>query len=317
MTRRFRILALALMVLAVLAACGLAQNRAALPAVTASDVKYGLYPANVLDFWQAKSEKPAPLFIFIHPGGFTMGKRWNLQAAALKRALDAGASVASIEYRFIKDAPIQDILRDCARSVQFMRHNAVKYHLDPKRIACFGGSAGAGASLWIAVHPDLADPKSTDPVLRESSRIAAAACINGQATYNLTEWDTLIYPAKPEWKRPEAELLQWYHFKSAADLTSEAGRKILADCSMYDLLTKDDPPIWMYCALPEGKPTNENHLIHHPKHCQVIKQRGDAVGAKVEIHLHNEGKENAQVMAVEFLLKQVGLAAGETTRAAP
>ena len=307
MTGRLRILAWAFIILAVLAACSFAQNRAALPEATAKDVKYGPYPANVLDFWQAKSDQPTPLLIFIHPGGFRAGKRWNLQAAALKRALDAGASVASIEYRFIKDASIQDILRDCARSVQFMRLKATKYNIDPRRIACLGGSAGAGASLWIAVHDDLADPRATDPVLRQSSRISAAACINGQATYNLLEWDKLIYPPKPEWKRPEAELLEWYHFKSAADLTSEAGRKILADCSMYDQLTKNDPPIWMYCALPEGEPTNENHLIHHPKHCTVIKQRGDAVGAKVEIHLKDEGKQNAQVRAVEFLLKRLRL----------
>src|SRR3954466_7126937 len=38
---------------------------------TFADVPYGPFERNKLDFWKAKSDKPAPVIVFIHGGGFT------------------------------------------------------------------------------------------------------------------------------------------------------------------------------------------------------------------------------------------------------
>lgn len=275
-----------------------------LPKPAEANVKYGAYERNVFDFWKAQSEKPVPLIVFIHGGGFRVGDKSQVSAAVVKKALASGVSVMAINYRFLPQTPVQDILRDCARAVQYVRANAAKFNIDPARIGCFGGSAGAGTSLWLATHDDLADPKSDDPVLRESSRISAAACVNGQATYDLVEWEKIIYPFKPEWRAHENEAAEFYGLKDEQELMSERGRRVAADCSMYSLLSKDDAPIWMSCSLPGGEPTDRNHLLHHPKHCEVIKKRGDEVGAKVEIHL----RENNQpwLAAVEFLIRELG-----------
>ncbi|MGQ9580623.1 MAG: alpha/beta hydrolase, partial [Armatimonadota bacterium] len=168
---------------------------------------------------------------------------------------------------FLKDAPIQDILRDAARAIQFVRANATKFNIDPKRIACFGSSAGAGTSLWLAAHPDMADPKSDDPVLRESSRISACACLNGQATYDLIEWQNVIYPFKPEWMHSPTEDLSFYHFKSRADYDTEQGRKILDECSMLRLLSPDDPPIIYVVQSVRRGTKGSKSLITSPKAC--------------------------------------------------
>ena len=42
---------------------------------TFADVPYGPHARNVLDFWQAKSERPTPVVVFIHGGGFTSGDK--------------------------------------------------------------------------------------------------------------------------------------------------------------------------------------------------------------------------------------------------
>lgn len=281
-----------------------------LPTPTHADVKYGPHERNVLDLWFAKSDKPTPLVVFIHGGGFVRGGKSGASPDALKRCLDAGVSFMAINYRFRQHAPIQDILRDTARSIQFVRLNAVKYNIDPKRIAAFGGSAGAGSSLWLAVHDDLADPKSDDPVLRQSSRIAAAGCMNGQATYDMTEWEKLIGQFKPEWVRGEDEDVKFYHFKSRDDFKTPEGRKILADCSMISQITKDDPPIIMTCSMPDGEPQDRGQLIHHPRHAKVVKKRCDEVGVKCEIHLGEsggQGRASANADVVGFLLKQMGV----------
>jgi acetyl esterase len=164
----------------------------ALPTPTYGNLSYGPHERNVLDLWLAKSDKPTPLVVFIHGGGFVGGDKSKASPEAIRRCLDAGVSFMSINYRFRKHAPIQDILRDAARAIQFVRFNAAKYNLDPKRVASCGGPAGAGTSLWLAVHDDLADPQNEDPVLRQSSRITAAGCMNGQATYDLVEWQQVI-----------------------------------------------------------------------------------------------------------------------------
>lgn len=179
----------------------------ALPAADLRDVKYGSHERNVLDFWFAKNTNAAaPLIVFIHGGGFVGGdKSKKLSPAALREALNGGAAFMSINYRFREHAPVQDILRDAARAIQFVRAKAGRFHIDPKRIASFGSSAGAGTSLWLAAHDDLADPKAADPVLRQSSRISAVGSLNGQATYDLREWDGVIFPFKPEWLKGEAE----------------------------------------------------------------------------------------------------------------
>ncbi|BCW99821.1 MAG: hypothetical protein KatS3mg024_2648 [Armatimonadota bacterium] len=225
-----------------------------LPTPDFSNVRYNTHERNVLDLWKAPVHRPAPLLVFIHGGGFVGGDKSRLNAAALKKAIAGGAHVMSINYRYLRHAPIQDILRDCARAIQFIRLHAKEYGVDPDRIACFGSSAGAGASLWLATHDDLADPSSPDPVLRQSSRIRAAACLNGQATYDLTRWEPMFGAIRADWKRSESEPRDFYHFASDADFDTEAGRKILKDCDMLGLLSKDDPPIWMFCSYPPGIP---------------------------------------------------------------
>lgn len=281
----------------------------ALPAPDLTDVKYGPHERNVFDFWFAKDTNvAAPLIIYIHGGGFVGGdKSKKLSPDAIREARDGGAAFMSINYRFREHAPIQDILRDAARAIQFVRANAARFKIDPKRIASYGSSAGAGTSLWLATHDDLADPKSSDPVLRQSSRTSAAGILNGQATYDLREWDRLIFPFKPEWRTGEDDGPEFYHFKSEADYDTEQGKKIRADCHMLGLLSADDPPIYLSCSLPDGEPTTRGHLYHHPRHTQLIERRCKELGIPV-VAVYTE-KMNKHDRAVEFLLRHLALPA--------
>ena len=82
-------------------------------------------------------------------------------------------------------------MHDAARALQTIRSKAKEWNLDPKRVGATGGSAGACTSLWLALHDDLADPKSSDPVARESSRLTCAAVSGAQTSLDpkeLREW---------------------------------------------------------------------------------------------------------------------------------
>ncbi|MCX7014512.1 MAG: alpha/beta hydrolase [Candidatus Sumerlaeota bacterium] len=292
-----------------------AGSQPAKPKPNWENVQYGLYPQDVLDLWQAPSTAPTPLVIFIHGGGFTAGDKSVAKASALARCLEAGASFASINYRFRQDAAIQDILRDAGRAIQFLRFHAKDYNIDPKRIACYGGSAGAGMSLWLAAHDDLADPKSDDPVARESSRISAAGCLNVQASYDLRKWgDIMTGTEVRQFERSSSEAFQFYHFKDEAEMDTPEGRKIMDDCDMLGLITKDDPPIFVCTSLPEGEPQSRGEMVHSPRHAQAVKAKCDEVGVECQLVLPasdpNAPKDSA-VAAMDFLLKHLGAAAGE------
>ena len=64
----------------------------------------------------------------------------------------------------------------------------------------------AMTTLWLAYHDDLANPKSDDPVLRESSRLCAGVGVSGQTSIDpesstvviaLLPMAPLIAPSKP------------------------------------------------------------------------------------------------------------------------
>ncbi|MGC4004252.1 MAG: alpha/beta hydrolase [Pirellulales bacterium] len=139
---------------------------------TVANFKYGNESERqVFDFFQAKSDKPTPVMVFIHGGGWVNGDKNGYGTTAIKPYLDAGISVASVNYRFINQAmeqkvepPVKACLYDAARAIQTIRSKAKEWNIDPTRIACSGGSAGACTSLWLAMHDDLADPKSSDPI---------------------------------------------------------------------------------------------------------------------------------------------------------
>src|SRR6478609_1054167 len=77
-----------------------------LPAATHANVSYGPHARNVLDVWLAKSDKPTPVYVFIHGGGWINGDKSTLAAATLKFMLDHGVSVAAVNYRYSTIAPL-------------------------------------------------------------------------------------------------------------------------------------------------------------------------------------------------------------------
>ncbi len=168
------------------------------PPKTFADVPYGPDPKQVLDFWKAESVDPAPLVVFIHGGGWTNGTKDRVAMIDVKKLLSSGISVASVEYRFVPQAdeagikpPVKWPLEDAARAIQFLKSKASEWNIDPAKVAACGGSAGACSSLWLAFHDDMAQPESTDPVARQSTRLACAAVLGAQTgldPHQTREW---------------------------------------------------------------------------------------------------------------------------------
>ena len=123
-------------------------------------------------------------------------------------------------------APAQFL--DSARAIQFIRSKAKEWNLDPTRIAATGGSAGAGISLWLGFHDDLADPKSEDPVLRQSTRLTCMAVYNGQTSYD-PRFIRELFPGTDTYKHPALAQLFDVDLDKLDDLPKEK-YKLFEEC---------------------------------------------------------------------------------------
>jgi acetyl esterase/lipase len=272
-----------------------------------TNLSYGPHRNNVLDLWLAKSATPTPLVVFIHGGGFVGGDKGSANPAFVRRTLASGVSYAAINYRFRGDAPIQDVLRDCTRAIQYLRYRAREFNIDKSRVAAMGGSAGAGTSLWLAFHDDLADPANPDPVLRESSRISAATATATQATYDILRWKEFLGDAAAQ-AGGSVDGAAFYGLKTMEELTSDEGRRIRADVDMLGLVTKDDPPVLLISSSQHDALQTKGAVVHSARHAAAVKKRCDEVGVSATVKIV-AGLNDAQsgVNPLEFLLQRLGV----------
>jgi acetyl esterase len=243
--------------------------------------------------------------VFIHGGGFVGGDKSSASSTAIKQCLDAGVSFASINYRFRTEASINTVLRDSARAIQFLRNKADEFHLDKIRVAAFGGSAGAGTSLWLAFHDDLADAKAQDPVLRESTRLVAAASSAGQATYDILRWRDVLGSDEAMRFYPQATWPAFYGLTTLEEVQGPRGKELRADVDMLGLITADDPPVWLGASDRHDALENKGDTNHSPKHSEAVKARCDEVGVACVLKIGNAAGTEGQQSPVEFLLKHV------------
>lgn len=268
-----------------------------------ADVAYGTHERDRIDVYLAKSETTTPVVFMIHGGGFRNGDKTSYASnKQTKQLLDQGVSCVAVNYPFLDSMPIQDILRHCARAVQFVRSKSEEWKLDKTRFASMGGSAGAGTSLWLATHDDMADPKSEDPVLRESTRLSCAVCNGTQATYDLTRWESFLGPMKPEFNTSEVEGAMFYHLSSRADLETDKGRGILKECDMLGWITKDDPPLFLSNPQVVEAPTNRGEWLHCIHHAREIRKTCSAAGVPCILV---QDQPDPKTDAIQFLLKQL------------
>jgi acetyl esterase/lipase len=244
------------------------------PKPTVSEIVYGTHERNVLDFWKAKSDEPTPVAFVIHGGGWKGGSKERLDRFADPNALlKAGISVVAINYRYVTSSekpPVKAPLHDAAHALQFVRSKAKAWNLDKKRIGAAGGSAGACSSLWLAFHDDLADPKSKDPVARESSRLSCAAVTGAQTTLDPKQM--------VEWTPNSRYGGHAFGLRSFADFLKQREKILpwIAEYSPYALVSKDDPPVYLIYRAPPaiGKaqkdPTHTSNFgVKLQEHCKT------------------------------------------------
>lgn len=258
-----------------------ARSIAAKPTPTFKDITYGPHARQRLDFWQAASTTPTPLVIFIHGGGFRGGSKENVNAHTLRQLLDAGISVAAINYRLIAHAPLPAAHHDGRRALQFLRSTATAWNLDKTRIGAGGISAGAQICMWLALHDDMADLDSPDPIARESTRLACVAANGGQTTMDVDWWKQWI----PGYNTPHRDFYEIFGVQRP-----EEYRRKVAEVCVLSLVSKGAPPLLMYYSMAPDDPIPSDPQkaqvwwVHHVIFGVKLKEKLDTFGIEAQLN---------------------------------
>jgi acetyl esterase/lipase len=142
------------------------------------NVVYGVFSGTALLMDVHHPARPNG-FGIVHIAGSGWYTSIAYSAPALKDRLEvfapalvaAGYTVFTISHRasprFSYPAPVED----AQRAVRFVRHNAAKYGIDPRRMGGAGGSSGAHLVSLLGTMEGAGDPNDPDPVNRESAKL--------------------------------------------------------------------------------------------------------------------------------------------------
>lgn len=148
------------------------------PASAAEEIAYGAGPLQRLDFYPPlNASEPVPLIVFVHGGGWSRGDKARTTGhTKINHFLRRGFAVASINYRLVPQARVEDQAHDVAAAVALLLRESPARGVDPRRIVLMGHSAGAHLAALVATDPSFARVAGFDP-----RRLAGIALLDGAA----------------------------------------------------------------------------------------------------------------------------------------
>lgn len=205
--------------------------RPALPPGTkrVSNLEYTRTPAGLLalDLYlpEQTPATPLPVIVWVHGGGWKSGDKLNCPLIWLAAE---GFAVASLDVRLLHAAQWPAQLDDPRAAIRWLRENASRYGLDPRRIAIAGGSSGGHVAALVGTTSAPANESV-------SSRVQAVIDFYGPS-------DLLMMP--PNVPGPG---------KTDTDLAKANGARLLGgivrdrperarEASALHQVSKDDPP---------------------------------------------------------------------------
>jgi len=193
-------------------------------------------------------------------------------------------AIIGVETRGMQDAtkdkidpPISAVLLDARRAVQFVRMHAAEWNLDPQKIAVAGGSQGTLPALYVACSGEKADPSSTDPIVRISTKVTCVGAWRSQPSIDpkvMQEWVPGVEWGAPALGCSFAESLQ----------KRDQLLPVISRWSPDALVNKDTSPIFFQNEWGLTKPADvqeANYRVHSPRWGLGFQKVAESRGATV------------------------------------
>ena len=129
------------------------------------------------------SEKPRPVIVFIHGGGWRGGDKSQGVAGVARFAASGQYVGVSVGYRLSKEAIWPAPIHDCKAAIRFLKANAKKYNLDPERIGVWGISAGGHLVSLLGTSGGVKELEGDCGSPEQSSRVACVVDFCGPSDF--------------------------------------------------------------------------------------------------------------------------------------
>lgn len=104
---------------------------------------YGPDRLQTVDVWPTAAVEPT-LMVFVHGGGWSRGDKAMMGGSAKLEHWQAEAdAVASVDYRLVPEATVEQQAADIASALALLKKRAKSLNFDPRKIVLVGHSAGA------------------------------------------------------------------------------------------------------------------------------------------------------------------------------
>lgn len=203
-----------------------------------------------LDAHIPEGKGPFPAAILVHGGGWVAGDKQQYITYIFQPLSDAGFAWFSINYRLAPQHRFPADAEDVEEAIRWVKANGEKYHVDVKRIALIGESAGGHLVSYVGAH----QAKGTE--------VAAVVSLYGIHDF---------ISASVEWKPIPTEILQLFGIQAIeAD-----SAPILIDASPVTYVKKEMPLfLLMHGTKDEDVPYEQSVEM-----CDKMKK----VGAKCDL----------------------------------
>ena len=104
---------------------------------------------------RGKSDKPRPLVVYIHGGGWRAGSKEGGFGRLRPFLEETGFAGAAINYRLTNEASWPAQIHDCKAAIRWLKAHAGEYGYDADRIAVWGTSAGGHLVGMLGVSGDV------------------------------------------------------------------------------------------------------------------------------------------------------------------
>lgn len=145
-----------------------------------------------------EQNKTLPALIYFHGGGFVLGDINSHDKMLAQLCSQSGVVIISVAYRLAPETIFPGAVKDTQQAMDWIEKNALSLHLDPKRIAIGGDSAGANlATVYCLLNKEKNDFKPCFQLLIYPSIIGN----NSSKSRTLFSENLLL----------TKELLHWFH----------------------------------------------------------------------------------------------------------
>src|SRR6202158_2818554 len=125
-----------------------------LTALDLNDVHYGEVHGFqlTLDAHIPDASGPFPAAILVHGGGWVAGDKQQYITYIFQPLSDAGFAWFSVNYRLAPQYKFPADADDVEAGIRFVKANAARYKVDPRRIALLGESAGGHLVSYVGAR---------------------------------------------------------------------------------------------------------------------------------------------------------------------